>query len=84
MDIKNNAGKGDSLRKGANLMAYYENYDNIFRRPKKTVGEWAEHFGDMIKSYDGFRHISLDDLITEDEYNNGVVSCTLYGSKRRF
>lgn len=82
--MSNSNGKGDSLRKGANLSAYYDNYDNIFRREKKTVGEWADHFGDMIKSYDGFRNISLDDLITEDEYNNGVVRCTLYGSKRRF
>lgn len=27
-------GKGDSLRKGANLNAYWSNYDNIFRHPK--------------------------------------------------
>jgi len=25
-------GKGDKLRKGANLNAYWQNYDNIFRR----------------------------------------------------
>ena len=26
------AGKGDKLRKGANLEAYWNNYDNIFRK----------------------------------------------------
>jgi len=25
-------GKGDKLRKGANLKAYYDNYDKIFRK----------------------------------------------------
>ncbi len=25
-------GKGDKLRKGANLKAYYDNYDSIFRK----------------------------------------------------
>lgn len=82
--MSNSNGKGDSLRKGANLSAYYDNYDNIFRREKKTVYQWQEKFGDIIKSYDGFRHIKETDLITEEEYNNGVVRCTLYGSKRRF
>lgn len=27
-------GKGDGLRKGANLNAYWNNYDSVFRRPK--------------------------------------------------
>ena len=78
------AGKGSILRKGANLSAYYDNYDNVFRHPKKTIDQWAEQFGDMLKNYNGFRDIPLDSLITEDEYNNGVVSCTLYGSKTGF
>lgn len=26
------AGKGPQLRKGANLVAYWNNYDNIFRK----------------------------------------------------
>jgi len=30
------AGKGPQLRKGANLNAYWDNYDNIFK-PKKEV-----------------------------------------------
>jgi hypothetical protein len=32
-----NAGKGDNLRKGANLQAYWDNYDNIFRRQTSNV-----------------------------------------------
>ena len=71
------AGKGSSLRKGANLSAYYNNYDNIFRREKKTVYQWQEKFGDIIKSYDGFRYIKETDLITEEEYKTGLTSCTI-------
>lgn len=26
-------GKGSKIRKGANLKAYWDNYDNIFRKP---------------------------------------------------
>jgi hypothetical protein len=33
----NQAGKGDQLRKGANLEAYWNNYDNIFRKCKPTT-----------------------------------------------
>ena len=29
-------GKGDKLRKGANLKAYYDNYDKIFRKQITT------------------------------------------------
>ena len=28
------AGKGDKLRKGADLNTYRDNYDSIFRKPK--------------------------------------------------
>ena len=28
------AGKGDKIRPGANLKAYWENYDNIFKKEK--------------------------------------------------
>jgi len=34
MSNNTGAGKGPNLRKGANLNAYWQNYDNIFRRPK--------------------------------------------------
>jgi|NOAtaT_6_FD_contig_31_7982067_length_420_multi_5_in_0_out_0_2 hypothetical protein len=33
----NQAGKGDQLRKGANLEAYWNNYDNIFPRKCKPT-----------------------------------------------
>lgn len=31
----NMAGKGDKLRKNANLRSYWDNYDRIFRREPK-------------------------------------------------
>jgi hypothetical protein len=34
------AGKGDKLRKGANLKAFWDNYDNIFS--KKAVEQLQE------------------------------------------
>lgn len=34
------AGKGDKLRKGANLKAFWDNYDNIFG--KKAVEQLQE------------------------------------------
>jgi len=77
MSTKNGAGKGDKTRAGANFNAYWNNFDNIFRREKKTVYQWQEKFGDIIKSYDGFRHISESDLITEEEYKKGLTSCTI-------
>ena len=36
------AGKGDKLRKGANLKAYWDNYDAIFRKPKDGLTEEEE------------------------------------------
>jgi hypothetical protein len=30
----NQAGKGDKLRKGADLQKYWTNYDNIFKKDK--------------------------------------------------
>lgn len=33
----NQAGKGDQLRKGANLEAYWNNYDSIFRKCKPAT-----------------------------------------------
>lgn len=75
------AGKGDSLRKGANLSAFWDNYDLIFRK-RKTVLEWQKHFGDRIKSYDGFREYNQDDLLTEKEYQKGLPHCTMYVSAK--
>jgi len=31
------AGKGSKLRKGANLPSYWDNYDKIFSKTKKTI-----------------------------------------------
>lgn len=66
----NMAGKGDKLRKGADLKAYTDNYDRIFR-PRKTVKAWSEHFRDYIVDFSGFRDYNSDDLLTEQEYKKG-------------
>lgn len=42
------AGKGDKLRKGADLQAYWNNYDEIFR--KKTVEQSAVAMHDEQQS----------------------------------
>ncbi len=69
-------GKGDKYRP-VDLKKFEENYDLAFRK-RKTVAEWAEHFGDKIKSYDGFREYNHDDLLTEVEYKKGLPHCTMY------
>ena len=61
------AGKGDKLRKGANLPSYWENYDKIFAK-RKTMKEWQKHLGHLILDFSGFREYNSDDLLTEDEY----------------
>ena len=33
--MNNQAGKGPEIRKGANLRAYWDNYDSIFRKERK-------------------------------------------------
>lgn len=59
------------------MSAFWDNYDLAFRK-RKTVADWAAHFGDRIKSYDGFREYNRDDLLTEKEYQNGLIHCTMY------
>ncbi len=61
------AGKGDKLRKGANLNSYWENYDRVFRK-RKTVKEWQSFLNLKIENYDGFREYNSDDLLTEQEF----------------
>ena len=61
------AGKGDKLRKGANLNSYWENYDQVFRK-RKTVKEWQSFLSLKIENYDGFREYNSDDLLTEQEF----------------
>ena len=82
MNKSSSAGKGSKPRP-VDKSKWDENYDRIFSR-RKTIEQWAEHFGDRIKSYDGFREYNRDDLLTEKEYNNGFVRCTVYLSGRRF
>jgi hypothetical protein len=78
----NNAGKGDKYRK-VDMKKWDENYDKIFAR-RKTINDWAEHFGDRIKSWDGpFRKYGIDDLLTKEEYELGIVHCSIYGSERK-
>ncbi len=72
--MKSQNGKGDSLRKGANLEAYWNNYDLAFKK-RKTIEDWAEHFNHKIISYDGFREYNQDDLLTEKEYQSGLTRC---------
>ena len=69
--MNNQAGKGSRPR-SVDKNKWDENYDRIFSR-RKTIKQWAEHFGDRIKSYDGFREYNRDDLLTEKEYENGFV-----------
>ncbi len=76
-----NAGKGDKYRP-VNLKKFEENHDRIFRRQRKTVEQWQKHFGDRIKSYDGFREYNQDDLLTEEEYQRGLPDCTMYVSAK--
>lgn len=70
------AGKGSRPRP-VDKNKWDENYDRIFSR-RKTIAQWAEHFGDLIKSYNGFREYNQDDLLTEAEYEKGIIRCTKY------
>ncbi len=79
--MSNQAGKGSRPRP-VDKKTWDENYDKIFKK-RKTVAEWAEHFGDRIKSYDGFREYNQDDLLTEKEYQNGLPHCTMYVELRK-
>lgn len=38
----NQAGKGDKIRKGADLQKYWDNYDLIFRKPSVPIKEQSE------------------------------------------
>jgi hypothetical protein len=69
------AGKGSKPRP-VDKNKWDENFDRIFSR-RKTIQDWAEHFGHKIKSYDGFREYNQDDLLTEEEYEKGYVRCTV-------
>lgn len=74
------AGKGDRPRP-VDKTKWDENYDRIFSK-RKTIQQWADYFGDVIRSYDGFREYNQDDLLSRNEYEKGIVRCTLIKSNR--
>lgn len=43
-------GKGDKLRKGANLKAYYDNYDKIFKKQSTSNHHKISETGDKSQS----------------------------------
>jgi len=80
--MSNQNGKGSKPRP-VDKNKYDENYDRIFAR-RKTILDWQKQFGDVIKSYDGFRDYNHNDLLTEEEYERGFVDCTvLYNPNRK-
>lgn len=69
------AGKGDRLRPGANLNAFWENYDRAFSK-RRTLSQWAAVHKDIFLDYDGFREYNSDDLMTEEEYKKCRSHCS--------
>jgi hypothetical protein len=69
------AGKGDKLRAGANLDAYWSNYDDVFRK-RKTIKQWQCYFNDAIIDQTAFEQHNSEDLLTEQEYKKLQQSCT--------
>jgi hypothetical protein len=65
--MNSQAGKGDKIRQGANLKAYWDNYDNIFRREKKNdeVGVLflSDDKGNIYKWPDDFMMDSVNDYM---------------------
>ena len=61
------AGKGDKLRKGANLEKYWQNYDTVFA-PKLTFIQWQKHFegGNVLQDADA--PPNADEVMTEQQY----------------
>lgn len=55
-------GKGDKLRKGANLKAYWENYDRIFR---KTISQNTDE--DIVDAQQA--HDDLNDELDRTSYS---------------
>lgn len=55
--MNNQAGKGPEIRKGANLNAYWENYDAIFRKPKMIIPARVGVEDDNIIYYDNDNNI---------------------------
>jgi len=63
------AGKGSSLRKGANLSAYWNNYPF----PEKlTVTQWIDKLGEKDVDMTAFKNIPIGSKITEEQYYSNV------------
>ena len=80
--MSNQAGKGPEIRKGANLQAYWDNYDSIFRR--KTWQEWAEEYKVVIIDPDGFDRTDPNKKYSRKEFEKGLPYCTTLGRKSSF
>ena len=63
--MNNQAGKGPEIRKGANLRAYWDNYDNIFRKEKKI-----DLRATMLKNY-------TDEATKEDDRDMIELLCSM-------
>jgi hypothetical protein len=53
--MNSQAGKGDKIRPGANLKAYWDNYDNIFRKePEDDIQAimWKNYVRESTKDDD--------------------------------
>lgn len=69
------AGKGDKLRAGANLEAYWSNYNDVFRK-RKTIKQWQDYFGGATIDCDAIKEHNAEDLLTEQQYTKLIQSCT--------
>lgn len=76
------AGKGSKLRQGANLSAFWDNYDRVFQK-RKTVQEWQKHFKHKSVDWDAFREYNRDDLVTKEQYEHGRQSTQDLESSRQ-
>jgi hypothetical protein len=63
--MSNQAGKGPEIRKGANLRAYWDNYDNIFRKEKKI-----DLRATILKNY-------VDEATKEDDRDMIELLCSM-------
>ncbi len=78
--MNNQAGKGPEIRKGANLRAYWDNYDNIFRKEKK------DECGVLFFSDDkGHIYKWPDDFPTDnDEANKKICNLKLIDNVSKY
>ena len=63
--MSNQAGKGDKIRKGANLKAYWDNFP---LEEKNTASYWGCKMGYNILDHKGFRDMKPGDKLTEYEF----------------